>query len=325
MQKSDYRCTRCSSPLNFTTTALKCEHGHEFSFLVNSNEVPIFDHTVNDSNEYSTNRAVEVHDNALNWLFETFGGSESELRKKLVRRLNLVPGQKVLVTGVGAGNDLPFIANALGYRGEVFAQDYSIQMLRSAITRSSETYKIPDGLIKFSVSDATNLPFFDSFFDAAFHFGGINLFSDIKSGISEMSRVVKPGGKVVIGDEGLSPWIRDTEVGRMILNNNRLCYFQPPLEYLPETARDVTLQWELANYFYVIDFVTAAKPHEVKTNVWHAGSRGGTMATRYSGVLEGVDPNLKAEVYALAEKLGLSRVELLTQIINSGLRSCNLK
>src|SRR3546814_8144504 len=57
----------------------------------------------------------------------------------------------------------------------------------------------------FSVSDACHLPFEDRFFDAAFHFGGINLFDDVEGAIGEMNRVVKPGGRVVFGDEGIGP------------------------------------------------------------------------------------------------------------------------
>src|SRR3546814_5164791 len=74
----------------------------------------------------------------------------------------------------------------------------------------------------FSVSDACHLPFEDRFFDAAFHFGGINLFEDVEGAIGEMNRVVKPGGRVVFGDEGIGPWLRDTEFGRIVVNNNPL-------------------------------------------------------------------------------------------------------
>ncbi|OUL88685.1 class I SAM-dependent methyltransferase [Paraburkholderia hospita] len=47
--------------------------------------------------------------------------------------------------------------------------------------------------IYLSVSNASLLPFADGYFDGAYHFGGINLFSDMKSAISEMARVVKVG------------------------------------------------------------------------------------------------------------------------------------
>ena len=43
--------------------------------------------------------------------------------------------------------------------------------------------------VEFSVNDATNLPFNDNSFDATFHFGGINLYNNIKAGIDEMHKL----------------------------------------------------------------------------------------------------------------------------------------
>lgn len=59
--------------------------------------------------------------------------------------------------------------------------------------------------MEFSVGNASYLPFPDGFFDAAYHFGGLNLFTDKKRALAEMTRVVKRGGKVVAADEGLAP------------------------------------------------------------------------------------------------------------------------
>ena len=72
--------------------------------------------------------------------------------------------------------------------------------------------------VRFCVSDATALPFATAAFDAAYHFGGLNLFPDIRRGIAEMTRVVKPGGRVVFGDEGVAPWLVDSQFGKILVN-----------------------------------------------------------------------------------------------------------
>ena len=62
--------------------------------------------------------------------------------------------------------------------------------------------------------------------DRTFHFGGINTFGDIKRAFSEMVRVTKPNGRIVVGDENMPVWLRNTEFGK-IMNSN------PHYKYLP--------------------------------------------------------------------------------------------
>ncbi len=71
-----------------------------------------------------------------------------------------------------------------------------------------------------------------------------------------MNRVVRAGGRVVIGDEGVAPWLRNSEIGRMLIRNNALYACEVPLGLLPETARS-RVSWELCNTFYVIEFSVA--------------------------------------------------------------------
>lgn len=272
-----------------------------------------------DSNDYARLNAAAFHDNALGWVFATFGTDEMTLRQRLVSRLNLRKGQRVLVTGAGAGNDLPFIAHGLGGAGEIFAQDIARQMLLAGVDRHQAELAGSGVEVSFSVSDAMNLPFADRYFDAAYHFGGINLFPDIGQGIAEMNRVVRPGGTVVIGDEGVAPWLKDTEFGRMLIRNNPLYVYEPPLAQLPASASDVHLSWELSNCFYVLDFVVSDGLPSLNIDVRHAGKRGGSIRTRYFGEIEGVDPALRDRIYDEAERLGLSRVDYLESVLRKAL------
>ena len=122
---------------------------------------------------------------------------------------------------------------------------------------------------------------------------GINLFSSIRQGITEMNRVVKSGGKIVISDEGVAPWLVDTEIGRQLITNNPLYACQAPMALLPDTARDVRLSYELHNCFYVIEFTAGDGPLPINIDVPHVGRRVGSIRTRYAGRLEGIDPGVE--------------------------------
>jgi ubiquinone/menaquinone biosynthesis C-methylase UbiE len=310
---SSYCCTEPTchhAPLIQSAEGLQCANGHLFPFAPDSN-VPVFACESEGANEYSLTNAAEIHDNALRWVFATFETDEAGLRERLVARLGLKKGDKVLVTGAGAGNDLPYLVRALVGKGEIYAQDIAKEMLLSGVSRYQRELGNADIQLHFSASDATNLPFGDNFFDAAYHFGGINLFPDIAKGISEMNRVVKAGGNVVIGDEGIAPWLRDTEFGKMLVNNNKLYECTPPMSLLPATARSVELTWELSNCFYVIKFQVAEANLPINLDVPHLGKRGGSIRTRYFGQLEGIDTNLRDKIYAEAERRGISRVKYL--------------
>jgi SAM-dependent methyltransferase len=163
------------------------------------------------------------------------------------------------------------------------------------------------------------LPFRNDFFDAALHFGGINLFPDKQMAIKEMDRVVRPGGRIVIGDEGVAPWLKGTDQANILVHNTSLYANKPPLDLLPVTVREVDLSWELSNSFFVVSFTVSRDPLPFDIDVPHVGRRGGSMRTRFYGQLEGVDPCLKTEVFDEAERQKVSRVELIERLLRAGL------
>lgn len=318
---AEYCCTKfnCNRQMLVEREdGLHCPNGHLFPYIQQTN-IPLFAYTTKDVSEYAHENAVNIHDNALQWVFDTFKTNESTLRNNLISRLHLSKGNTVLITGAGAGNDLPYLVQHLKGAGTIYAQDISQQMLMVGAKRHSTQLNASGVNIYFSVSDATNLPFSDDFFDAAYHFGGINLFSCIQSGIAEMNRVVKSGGRVVIGDEGVAPWLKQTETGKMLINNNPLYAYDAPLSLLPNTATSVNLSWELSNCFYVIEFTVSNTLLPIDIDVPHIGKRGGSIRTRSNGQLEGIDPHLREQIYAKAERLGMSRVEYLEALLKKSL------
>jgi SAM-dependent methyltransferase len=257
---------------------------------------------------------VREYDRRMDVLLRTFGAGETSLREQLMAPLRLQAGARVLETGCGTCRDtLQLAARA----ARVVATDLSSDMIRGGRAALSEHDAVER--VRFCVSDATALPFKRGIFDAAYHFGGVNLFSDIRQGIAEMARVVKPGGRVVVGDEGLAPWLTDSEFGKILLNSNPLYRFQPPVGVLPVSARDVACRWILNGAFYVIDFTVGEGEPFLDLDVEFPGARGGSHRTRYFGKLDGVSPALKDRVADAASREGTSMTAWLEKTLRRAL------
>ena len=94
--------------------------------------------------------------------------------------------------------------------------------------------------------------------------------------------------------------------------NNPLFKENIPLAVLPVSARDVTVRWLIANCFYVIAYTRGEEgPPALDLDLAHAGVRGGSMRSRYFGVMEGVSPDTKERVGTAAAKAGTSIHEWL--------------
>lgn len=317
MTEISFICPYSKSNMDFIsddTASYRARNGRTYACDPQSG-IPIFYPEYTQSNEYTHAEAAAFHDNALAWLFETFQTDEPTIREDLISRLELLPEQAVLITGAGAGNDIPYIARHLQGRGQIHAQDIALDMLQAAQSRSAQDLSSDTLSIVFSQSDAGHLPYADSVFDVAYHFGGINLFNDIQAGMAEMARVVKPGGRVLIGDEGLAPWLTDTQNGKMLINNNALYASPVPLSALPVTAQDVKISWIMENCFYLIQFTVGHASPQINPDVPHKGRRGGSIHKRYFGQLEAIDPKIKAQLYEKADRLGISRSQFLEKLL----------
>jgi ubiquinone/menaquinone biosynthesis C-methylase UbiE len=267
--------------------------------------------------------AEQKYDAAVDWLFQSFYENENDVREQMIDLLHLTPDAKVLEIGSGTGRDSFRIARKLGEQGEFFVQDLSEQMVLKTRERlEAERGKLAlSAKIDYFVSTARFLPFPKGFFDAVFHFGGFNNFSEPKKTLAEMTRIVKQSGRVVFGDEALPPWLDGTEFGEMIITNNPLFKHKVPLEYLPLNAREVTLRWVLGGCFYLIEFKVGDGPPPADIDLPHKGWRGGTMRTRYYGRLEGVTPEARQMAIEAAKTQGVSVHEWLDSVVRKAARS----
>lgn len=262
--------------------------------------------------------ADDIYDRALDWQFKAFLEDEDMVRETMLDMIAVKPGMKVLEVGCGTGRDSWRLAKRLGAAGELHMQDLSSRMVH-VCRRQMAGFRQAHGLECaefYSVSNATALPYPDETFDAVFHFGGFNHFGDLEAGAAELTRVTKIGGRVLYGDEAVAPWLKGTEFDGIVSTNNALFKADIPLTSLPASARDVTVKWVIANCFYVIAYTRGeggAPPLDL--DLPHSGMRGGSLRSRYFGVLEGVSVEAKAMVKQAAAEAGLSIHEWLDKVV----------
>lgn len=245
--------------------------------------------------------------------FITYRADEHAVRERMVNKLEIQADSKVLEIGCGTGRGSVHLARRLGNGGDLYLQEISPRLLAIA----AKKLQAQSITAEFSVANGSYLPFPDNFFDAAHHFGGVNTFAEIPRCLSELARVVKPGGKVVIGDEGLGPWLRDTEMGRIMTNSNPLLKCEPPLQSLPTTATEVQMEYIMMGAFYVIEFRVAASPPQPDYHMQIPSARGGSHWTRYYGQLEGVSDEAKHLAHEACTLASLSMHEWLDKAVRS--------
>ena len=104
---------------------------------------------------------------------------------------------RALDVATGTGDLALELAARMGPEGEVVGTDFSERMLELA--RAKAASRTPSGAdLRFEPANALALPYDDSSFDAATVGFGARNFSDLERGLSEMARVVKHGGRVVV-------------------------------------------------------------------------------------------------------------------------------
>lgn len=201
-------------------------------------------------------RVASSYDRTIRLMLLLLGIWEPRTRRDdLIAPLDLKAGATVLEVSAGTGSNLPIIAHQIDEGGRLFALDLSPGML--AVARQKAVRK---GLsVDFVLGNGAYLPYADETFDAVFHFGGINTFGEKERAIAEMTRVAKPGAKIVIGDEGLAPGREKTWFGRRMLKMNSLYANKPPMDLLPGNVEELHLRWIWRGLFYAIDFAKAAR------------------------------------------------------------------
>ena len=117
-------------------------------------------------------------------LFEPYG-------RYLASRIDEANLSSVIELACGTGRVSGHISNALPAAVEFWATDISIDMLDIAKRR------LGNGKINFKTEDIQNLSFADNSFDLAVCQFGMMFLPDKQRGFNEISRILKPGGKLM--------------------------------------------------------------------------------------------------------------------------------
>lgn len=162
--------------------------------------------------------------------------------------LDVPEAAAVLETSVGTGLNL----TCLPEDARIFGLDLSLAMLERC-ARNLVNWRRSAVLVQ---GNAESLPFPDEAFDAVFHIGGINFFSDRAAAIREMVRVAKPGTRLLIADETethvRTAYERTPLLGRLF--RNRKDAVTPPLDLVPPGMEEIRLMLLNDGRFYALTF-----------------------------------------------------------------------
>jgi demethylmenaquinone methyltransferase/2-methoxy-6-polyprenyl-1,4-benzoquinol methylase len=117
-------------------------------------------------------------------------GLHHRWRERAADLARLRPGDRALDVATGTGDLALALEERVGPSGEVVGCDFSEAMLELAREKAPR--------LQFEYANALDLPYEDDSFDAATVGFGARNFSDLARGLTEMTRVVRPGGRMVV-------------------------------------------------------------------------------------------------------------------------------
>jgi demethylmenaquinone methyltransferase / 2-methoxy-6-polyprenyl-1,4-benzoquinol methylase len=129
-------------------------------------------------------------------------GLHHHWRRRAADLAGLQPGHRALDVATGTGDLALELARRVAPGGTVVGADFSERMLelarQKAVAEETAGRVAAQTSIRFESANALDLPYGDAEFDAATVGFGARNFADLPRGLSEMARVVRPGGRVVV-------------------------------------------------------------------------------------------------------------------------------
>jgi demethylmenaquinone methyltransferase/2-methoxy-6-polyprenyl-1,4-benzoquinol methylase len=143
-------------------------------------------------------------------------------------------GDRALDVATGTGDLAVVLKRRVGPGGEVIGSDFSEGMLELARAKAAD--------VRFEPANALDLPYEDDSFDTATVGFGARNFSDLARGLSEMTRVVRPGGRVVVleittPERPPLAWFFRLWFDRLVPLLGRVAGDADAYEYLPSSVR----------------------------------------------------------------------------------------
>jgi len=133
---------------------------------------------------------------------EAFAGTGNPFSMGALER-----GERVVDVGSGAGIDSLIAAHMVGPAGQVIGIDMTPAMLERARESAAEA-GLDNVAFREGVGEA--LPIADEWADVVISNGVLNLMPDKSAALAEMARVLRPGGRLQIGDISVQKSISET-------------------------------------------------------------------------------------------------------------------
>jgi len=181
-------------------------------------------------------------------------GLHHRWRQRAADLAQLQPGARALDVACGTGDLALELAGRVGPGGEIVACDFSERMLelaRAKVAARDGGSAAPGAPIRVEWANALELPYADDEFAAATVGFGVRNFADLERGLSELARVVRPGGHVVVL-EMTTParpplsWFFRVWFDRVVPVLGRLAGDSDAFTYLPSSVRRFPGPQELA-------------------------------------------------------------------------------
>lgn len=126
------------------------------------------------------------------WIAPWLDRISREMNALALRELRLAGGERVLEVGFGGGGLIAMMLDAGA------AQVTGVDVSEAALARARRRFGKEAEIVHAS---AEALPFADSAFDAAVSLNSLYFWPDVPGAFAELARVVRPGGRLVIGFE----------------------------------------------------------------------------------------------------------------------------
>ena len=139
-----------------------------------------------------------MDDETAEWYVENWG--EHPTNRMTVEFAELKPDDVVLDIGCGNGTAVREAATRLS-KGRAIGVDPTPAMLRFAVQQTAAHTK--RGRIEFLEGEAGHLPLSDSSVTVAWAINSLHHWDDPANGLSEVRRVLMPGGRILIAEEEL--------------------------------------------------------------------------------------------------------------------------
>jgi ubiquinone/menaquinone biosynthesis C-methylase UbiE len=130
---------------------------------------------------------------APTWDERFYTAEMAERLPPLVSMFQVKTGSRILDVGAGTGGIIPYLQEATGPGGTIWAVDFAEEMVKIGRMKFQK-----ESRVVFELASVENLPYKDQFFDHVVCFGAFPHFEDKEKALEEMGRVLKTRGTLII-------------------------------------------------------------------------------------------------------------------------------